>query len=186
MGRSPHSWFVDSIGSASVGAGFVTGGTGNSAVWYGTTGMGCNTGNSLSSAGSTGCVYTNCSLLGGTGGCMIWSGLGTIGVGASPPLLGAWISSSSTCTAIVSTRNCPSIGTASGISCYSGSSCSSSCITGVGALFTDRTLSSCSFVCLPPRWNRTRTNQLALPVEVGILTFVTTKPTNWFFFSSII
>ena len=43
----------------------------------------------------------------------------------------------------------------------------------------------CSFVCPPPRWNRTRTNQLALPVEVGILSFVTTKPTNHFVFLSL-
>ena len=98
---------------------------------------------------------------------------------AKLPLLLSLIQSSSNCTTIVSTRNRPSIGTASGISC------SSSCITWVGALFTDPTLSLCSFVCPPPRWNRTRTNQLSLPVEVGILTFVTTKPTNRFVFLSL-
>ena len=109
----------------------------------------------------------------------------TRGVVDSPPLLGAWNSFSSKCTAIVSTRNRPSIGTASRISCSSVISCISSCITGLGAFFTDRTLSPCSFVCPPPRWNRTQTNQLALPVEMGILTFVTTKPTNRFVFWSL-
>ena len=51
--------------------GSASGGTSNSAVWYGTIGIVCSTGNSSSSAGITGYVYTTSSLLGGTGGCII-------------------------------------------------------------------------------------------------------------------